>query len=149
MTYSNGFIMSNHVNRKQVVLGNPWVKQICFLKGLSGEKRTRRRQSISFFGNLPSHKSREDAMTQPFVEPAPADHTTLLRLAFDLPGSVTHVSHLRMASRCYVESVGLSKEDVDDLELLLGELSTNVVRHAEDRATMSPSSLGQTDILCI
>lgn len=69
---------------------------------------------------------------QPLTRPATTDPAALLRLAFDLPGSVHHVIHLRKASRCYVESIGLSQEDADDLEVLLGELSTNVVRHAKD-----------------
>ena len=70
-------------------------------------------------------------MPASFLESAPAHPAALLRLCFDLPGSIHHVAHLRKASRCYVESIGLAKADVDDLEMILGELSTNVVRHAK------------------
>jgi len=73
----------------------------------------------------------------------------VLRLSFDLPIGISYVTHLRRTARCLVEHLGISKSDADDIELVLGELATNVVRHAggdgyrveiefcEDRATVT------------
>ena len=54
----------------------------------------------------------------------------LLCLCFDVPAAISHITHLRKTSRCLLESLGLSRENTDDVETLIGELSTNVVRHA-------------------
>ncbi|MES2465186.1 MAG: ATP-binding protein [Armatimonadota bacterium] len=54
----------------------------------------------------------------------------LMRICFDLPRSLAPIAHLRKSVRCFVESIGLTPDDADDLEMMLGELSSNVVRHA-------------------
>jgi anti-sigma regulatory factor (Ser/Thr protein kinase) len=53
-----------------------------------------------------------------------------LSLCFDLPPALSNIAHLRKTSRCLLESLGFSRESTDDVETLIGELSTNVVRHA-------------------
>ncbi len=52
------------------------------------------------------------------------------RLSFALPPALSNITHLRKTSRCLLESLGYSRENTDDVETLIGELSTNVVRHA-------------------
>jgi anti-sigma regulatory factor (Ser/Thr protein kinase) len=54
----------------------------------------------------------------------------MLRLSLDLPEAVAYVTTLRKTCRCLADNLGLSHEDADDIELLLGELATNAVRHA-------------------
>jgi anti-sigma regulatory factor (Ser/Thr protein kinase) len=58
------------------------------------------------------------------------DHSPLC-LSFDVPPALSNITHLRRTARCLLESMGFSREDTDDVETLIGELSTNVVRHAQ------------------
>lgn len=53
-----------------------------------------------------------------------------LLLPLNLPDDVAHVPMLRRVSREALSSCKVSPRDVDDLELLIGELATNAVRHA-------------------
>lgn len=53
-----------------------------------------------------------------------------IRLSFDLPEAVPFIKHLRRTSRSLMDSFGLSAQDADDLELMIGELATNAARHA-------------------
>jgi len=55
----------------------------------------------------------------------------VLRLTLDLPEGAAYVPALRRSARCLLETVGVAPADVDDLELVLGELATNAVIHAE------------------
>jgi len=55
----------------------------------------------------------------------------ILRLSFDLPQAVNYIGHLRKTCRCLLEHLRIEDKDVDDIELLLGELATNAVRHAQ------------------
>ncbi len=54
----------------------------------------------------------------------------ILSLAFDLPEAVQYIAHLRRTALCFLEGMGISRDDANDVELLLGELATNAVRHA-------------------
>jgi anti-sigma regulatory factor (Ser/Thr protein kinase) len=77
-----------------------------------------------------------------------------LSLAFDLPEAVQYIAHLRRTALCFLEGMGISRDDANDVELLLGELATNAVRHArggsyhvdlefyEDRAIVTVSDNG-------
>jgi anti-sigma regulatory factor (Ser/Thr protein kinase) len=53
-----------------------------------------------------------------------------LRLTLDLPEGAIYVPSLRRTVRCLLESVGVSQDDADDVELVLGELATNAVIHS-------------------
>lgn len=55
----------------------------------------------------------------------------ILRLSFDLPQAVSYIGHLRRTCRCFLEYLHIGDKDVDDIELILGELATNAVRHAK------------------
>lgn len=55
----------------------------------------------------------------------------ILSLAFDLPEAVQYIVHMRRTALCFLESMGVSRDDANDVELLLGELATNAVRHAQ------------------
>jgi anti-sigma regulatory factor (Ser/Thr protein kinase) len=53
-----------------------------------------------------------------------------ISLCFDVSADISNITHLRKTARCLLESLGLSRENTDDVETLIGELSTNAVRHA-------------------
>jgi anti-sigma regulatory factor (Ser/Thr protein kinase) len=53
-----------------------------------------------------------------------------IRLSLELPEDVAHVSMVRRVSREVLVSYHASSQDVDDIEVLVGELVTNAVRHA-------------------
>jgi anti-sigma regulatory factor (Ser/Thr protein kinase) len=51
-------------------------------------------------------------------------------LSLQLPDDVAHIPMLRRISREALSSCSASHRDVDDLELLIGELAANAARHA-------------------
>jgi anti-sigma regulatory factor (Ser/Thr protein kinase) len=55
----------------------------------------------------------------------------IIRLSFDLPEDIYYITPLRRTTRCLLESLGVGRQDTDDVELLIGELATNAVRHAQ------------------
>ncbi|MES2460224.1 MAG: ATP-binding protein [Armatimonadota bacterium] len=56
----------------------------------------------------------------------------ILRLSLDLPEDESLTGMVRHLSRTVLESMHVSPKDIDDLEYVIGELSTNAVRHAHD-----------------
>lgn len=56
----------------------------------------------------------------------------LVRLTWDLPAEATHVVLSRRTARMLLEHHGVLDDDIDAVELILGEMCTNVVRHAYD-----------------
>lgn len=56
----------------------------------------------------------------------------LIRLTWDLPAEASHVGLCRRTVRLLLEHGEILQDDVDDVELILGELCANVVRHAYD-----------------
>lgn len=99
-------------------------------------------------------------ITPPHRAPGPAGPASprspahILSLAFDLPEAVQYIAHLRRTALCFLEGMGISRDDANDVELLLGELATNAVRHArggsyhvdleffEDRAVVTVTDNG-------
>ena len=55
----------------------------------------------------------------------------ILKLSLDMPEDVGMVQVARLIARTLLENMSVVDSDVGDLELLMGELCTNVVRHAE------------------
>lgn len=55
----------------------------------------------------------------------------VLRLTLDLPEGKPYLAGLRRTVRSLLESVGVLGQDVDDIEIMLGELATNAVVHAQ------------------
>jgi anti-sigma regulatory factor (Ser/Thr protein kinase) len=55
---------------------------------------------------------------------------TQFRLSMDLPEGAAYVEVLRKTVRCLLLSVGVPRGDVEDVEVILGELATNAVLHA-------------------
>ena len=53
-------------------------------------------------------------------------------LSLQLPEEFEHLSMVRRVSRDVLGSFGIRAQDVDDIEALVGELTTNAVRHAHD-----------------
>ena len=56
----------------------------------------------------------------------------ILRLSLDLPEDESLTGMVRHLSRTVLGSLHVSPKDIDDLEYVIGELSTNAVRHADD-----------------
>jgi len=54
----------------------------------------------------------------------------ILMLTLDLPGEFSHLRVARKVCRTVMEDFGVVVKDIDDVEFVLGELSSNVVRHA-------------------
>jgi anti-sigma regulatory factor (Ser/Thr protein kinase) len=54
----------------------------------------------------------------------------ILRLALDLPEGKVYVAALRKTACCLLENIGVPKSNIEDIELILGELATNAVMHA-------------------
>ena len=55
----------------------------------------------------------------------------ILMLTLDLPGEFSHLRVARKVCRTVMEDFGVVEKDIDDVEFVLGELSSNVVRHAQ------------------
>lgn len=60
------------------------------------------------------------------------DKTPSIRLSFDLPEGISYARCVRRTAAYLLKNVGVSQEDVNDLEVVVGELATNVVRHSQN-----------------
>ncbi len=58
----------------------------------------------------------------------------ILRLSLDLPEDMTYVRTTRLLSRCLMEDIGVIKSTISDVEAIVDELCSNVVRHAQSKA---------------
>lgn len=58
----------------------------------------------------------------------------ILRLSLDLPEDLAYVRLTRMLGRALLEHLRAVPVDIDDIELMVGELCANVVRHAQSHA---------------
>jgi anti-sigma regulatory factor (Ser/Thr protein kinase) len=56
----------------------------------------------------------------------------LIRLTWDLPAEAAHVALCRRTARMLLEHSDIAEEDIDGIELIVGELCANVIRHAYD-----------------
>lgn len=56
----------------------------------------------------------------------------LIRLTWDLPAETAHVALCRRTARMLLEHNHIHEEDIDGIELIIGELCANVIRHAYD-----------------
>jgi serine/threonine-protein kinase RsbW len=59
----------------------------------------------------------------------------ILRLSLELPQDGTYVRITRSLGRTLLEHLRVVPENIDDIELVVGELCTNVIRHAAGDAT--------------
>ena len=57
----------------------------------------------------------------------------ILKLSLDLPEDAGFLTATRQIARILLRAMAVVETDVEDLELIIGELSTNVVRHAHSR----------------
>ena len=67
-------------------------------------------------------------MTQP--PDGANDQNAILRFTLDLPEERGYVAGLRKTACCLLASAGVAQEDLDDIEVMIGELATNAVMHA-------------------
>ena len=54
-----------------------------------------------------------------------------MRLTWDLPAEAEHVRLCRQIACLTLQHLNVEERDIEDIELALGELCTNVVRHAK------------------
>ncbi len=55
----------------------------------------------------------------------------ILKVALDLPGDGTYLRIARRIGHTLLEDLGVIDRDIADIEFIVGELCTNVVRHAQ------------------
>ncbi len=55
----------------------------------------------------------------------------ILNVALDLPEDGAYLRIARRLGRTLLEDLGVVKADIDDVEFVVGELCTNVIRHAQ------------------
>jgi serine/threonine-protein kinase RsbW len=55
----------------------------------------------------------------------------ILNVSLDLPGDSIYLRVARHISRTLMEDLGVVEPDIDDMEFVLGELCSNVIRHAQ------------------
>ena len=61
----------------------------------------------------------------------------VIRMSWKMPADASNVPLCRKAARLLLEHNLIADHDVDDAELVLGELCSNVIRHAYDTPTGS------------
>lgn len=66
----------------------------------------------------------------PLREPG-REAAMILKLSLDLPENEAYVRITRLLGRTLLEHLQVVEKDVDDIELVVGELCTNVLRHAQ------------------
>ena len=54
----------------------------------------------------------------------------ILNVSLDLPGDGSYLRIARRVGRLLLEDLGVVAADIDDIEFVVGELCTNVIRHA-------------------
>lgn len=59
----------------------------------------------------------------------------ILRLSLDLPEDVTYIRTTRLLSRCLLQDMRVQVPIIDDVEIMVAELCSNVVRHAHSKAS--------------
>jgi len=57
----------------------------------------------------------------------------ILKLSLDLPEEASFVQTTRHLSRTLLEDIHVIKSDIDDVETIVAELCTNVIRHAKSK----------------
>ena len=55
----------------------------------------------------------------------------ILKVSLDLPGDGTYLRIARRVGHTLLEDMGVIDQDIADIEFIVGELCTNVVRHAQ------------------
>lgn len=58
----------------------------------------------------------------------------ILKVSLDLPGDGTYLRIARRVGHTLLEDMGVTDQDIADIEFIVGELCTNVVRHAQSLA---------------
>ena len=59
----------------------------------------------------------------------------ILRLSLDLPEDERYIGTARLLSRALLNDIKVTAPIIDDVENIVGELCSNVIRHAESKAT--------------
>ena len=55
----------------------------------------------------------------------------ILKVSLELPGDGTYLRIARRIGHTLLEDLGVADQDIADIEFIVGELCTNVVRHAQ------------------
>lgn len=57
----------------------------------------------------------------------------ILKLSLDLPEDAAYIRMTRLLSRCVLEEIKVTHAIVHDVENIVGEMCSNVIRHAESK----------------
>jgi anti-sigma regulatory factor (Ser/Thr protein kinase) len=55
----------------------------------------------------------------------------ILRLSVDLPQDRSYIKIIRLLGRTLLEHLKVVEKDIDDIEIVVGELCANVIRHSQ------------------
>lgn len=66
----------------------------------------------------------------------------IIRMTLDLPAEATFVSLVRNLAETLLTDMGVVREEIEDIELIVGEVCANAVRHAYD----NPEDRYQVDL---
>jgi anti-sigma regulatory factor (Ser/Thr protein kinase) len=58
----------------------------------------------------------------------------ILKLSLDLPEDAAYIRTTRLLSRCLLEDIKVTAPIINDVENIVGELCSNVIRHAKSKA---------------
>ncbi len=58
----------------------------------------------------------------------------ILRLSLDLPEDASYIRTTRLLSRCLLEDMRVDQITIDDVETIVAELCSNVIRHARSNS---------------
>ncbi len=58
----------------------------------------------------------------------------ILQLSLNLPEDKAYIRTTRLLSRALLEDINVVRADIDDVEVIISELCSNVVRHAHSKA---------------
>lgn len=57
----------------------------------------------------------------------------ILRLSLDTPVDITYIRTTRLLSRCLLQDSSASRRAINDVEIIVAELCSNVIRHAQSQ----------------
>jgi serine/threonine-protein kinase RsbW len=59
----------------------------------------------------------------------------ILRLSLDLPDDTVYIRTTRLLAKCLLEDIGVTRPVIDDVQNIVGELCSNVIRHAQSTSS--------------
>ena len=57
----------------------------------------------------------------------------ILKFSLDFPEDMACIETIRLLNRCFLEEIKVKKATINEVEMIIGELCSNVVRHAHSK----------------